>query len=297
MQADHDASARLRHTLIFLMSPRPHLAPLIAIMAAPGAFAQGALRASEEQLVNYAFATQLGSGVYDISGRTLQIYRLPFGYTFTEHAPDRPGVRLTLPVTLGLLDFEPRDVLDTGLPESFDTLSFVPGVQLDFALSPHWHFLPFGEFGRSWDLGSDVDADVYSFGAHGSGQWNPEWTDVLRSDIGVTYTAVEPQAPLHKDDVLLVELGLEARKTLALSVAGRPLDWGVYALVQAFVDGAEEPLNNAAARADPYQFEIGLTLGTRDRVTVWRIPVPRVGVGYRFGDELEVWRLVLGAPF
>ena len=44
------------------MSLRPYLAPLIAILAAPGALAQGALRASEEQLVNYAFATQLGSG-------------------------------------------------------------------------------------------------------------------------------------------------------------------------------------------------------------------------------------------
>jgi hypothetical protein len=266
------------------------------ILAAPGALAQGALRASEEQLVNYAFATQLGSGVYDVSGRTLQIYRLPFGYSFSEPRSDRPGVSLTLPVTLGLLDFEPRDVLDTGVPDSLDTLSFVPGIQLDFALNPHWHFLPFGEFGRAWDLGGDVDADVYSFGAHGSGLWSTDALDSLRVDIGLTYTAVNPQE-LHKDDVLLLELGVEGRRPLALSIAGRPLDWGVYALAQAFVDRAEEPLDQSAAQADPLQFEVGLTLGTRDPVTVWHIPVPRVGVGFRFGEELEVWRLVLGAPF
>ena len=269
------------------------------ILAEPGASAQSALRASEEQLINYAFATQLGSGVYDVSGRTLQIYRVPFSYSFSEPAPDRPGVRLTLPVTLGLLDFEPRDVLETGLPDSFDSLSFVPGIELDFALSRRWHFLPFGEYGRAWDLGSDVDAEVYSFGAHATGLWSTDWFHSLRVDIGVTYTAVEPEQPVHKDDVLLVEIGLEGLDALAVSVAGYALDWGPYALVQAFVDAAEEPLDRAPQSADPYQFEVGVTLGTREDVTVWQIPLGRfrIGVGYRFGDDLDVWRLVFGSPF
>ena len=67
------------------------LAVVIAVLPAPErALAQAALRASEEQLVNYAYATQLGSGVYDISGRTLQIYRLPFGYTFRSRPESVP---------------------------------------------------------------------------------------------------------------------------------------------------------------------------------------------------------------
>src|SRR5207342_3237408 len=114
------------------------LAFIISTLLAPCcATSQEALRASEEQLVNYAYATALGSGVYDIAGRTLQIYRLPFGYTFSEPSGKRPGVRLTLPLTVGFIDFEARDVIDTGLPENLDSMSFVPGVQLDFALTPH----------------------------------------------------------------------------------------------------------------------------------------------------------------
>ena len=281
------------------MLTRHHLASLLLILAAPGALAQGALRASEEQLINYAFATQLGSGVYDVSGRTLQIYRVPCSYAFTEPATDRPGIRLTLPVTFGLLDFEPRDVLETGLPDSFDTLSFVPGIELDFRLSPLWHFLPFAEAGRAWDLGNDADSDVYSFGAHAAATWSEEWFDVLLFDVGATYTAVDPDAPLHKDDVLLVEIGLEGLNALVVSVAGYSLDWGPYALVQAFVDRAEEPLDQATKSADPYQFEVGVTLGTREDVTMWQIPLGRfrIGVGYRFGEDLDAWRLVFGAPF
>ena len=80
------------------------LAVVIAVLSAPErAAAQAALHASEEQLVNFAYATQLGSGIYGISGRTLQIYRLPFGYTFTQPSGKRPGVRLTLPLTVGFV--------------------------------------------------------------------------------------------------------------------------------------------------------------------------------------------------
>lgn len=128
-----------------------HLAWALAFLWRPDpATAQDPLRASEEQLVNYAYATQLGSGVYNIAGRTLQIYRLPFGYTLAQPSRRRPAFRLTLPVTIGIVDFEARDVIDTGLPENLDTLSFVPGIELDIELTPHWH-LPGYRFGD--DLG------------------------------------------------------------------------------------------------------------------------------------------------
>lgn len=278
------------------MTSRRYLVSVLAILAAPGAAAQSALRASEEQLVNYAFATQLGSGVYDISGRTLQIYRLPFGYSFTEPTGARPGVRLTLPMTVGLVDFKPRDVLETGLPESLDTLSLVPGIELDFELGPHWHLVPIAEIGRSWDLGGDADALVYSLGAHATALWREEWID-LRFQVGATYAAVDPEAPVRSDDLLLIEIGLEGRHALQMNLAGHALDWGPYLLGQGFINRAEEPLDRASGDAGQYQFEIGVTLGTRGHATVWRIPVPRVGVGYRFGEDLEVWRLVFGAPF
>jgi hypothetical protein len=279
------------------MTHTVHLACLLAVLAAPAALAQGALRTGEEQVVNYAFATQLGSGIYDLSGRTLQIYRLPFGYTFTTPADRRPGVELTLPVTIGLVDFEPRDVLDTGLPENLDTLSFVPGVELDFQLGADWHVLPFGEIGKSVERDGDADATVYSLGVHAARTWRGDWID-LRFDVGATYTAVEPDnSPLEPDDLLLVEIGVEGRHALNLAVAGHPLDWGLYILGQGFLNQPEEPLDATRAEASPYQLEVGVTLGTRAEWVIWHIPVPRLGLGYRFGEDLEVWRIVFGAPF
>ncbi len=49
--------------------------------------------------------------------------------------------------------------------------------------------------------------------------------------------------------------------------------------------------------ASSVQYEIGLTLGTTEPRRVWGMPVPRVGIGYRFGSNLDVFRIVIGTPF
>jgi hypothetical protein len=272
------------------------MAALVALSVATSASAQDQLRAGEEQLVNYAFATELGSGVYEISGRTLQIYRLPFNYVISEPEEGRPGVRLTLPLTLGLVDFKPQDVLDTGLPDNFDTLSFVPGIELDFLLTPHWHLLPFAQAGRAWDLASDSDATVYSLGAHAAATKDYE-SFGLRFDVGATYAAVEPDQGLPSDDFVLIEAGIESRRPLDLKLRGHDFDWGAYLLADFFANRSSAPLDKAADAANRLQLELGLTFGPRLRITVWRIPVPRLGIGYRFSGDLGVWRLVFGQPF
>lgn len=279
------------------MRAAPLLALVISALHSPScAMAQEPLSSSEEQLVNYAYATALGSGVYDISGRTLQIYRLPFGYTFSEPEGRRPGVRLTLPLTVGFIDFKARDVIDTGLPENFDSLSFVPGVQLDFALTPRWHLLPFAEAGRIWDLNGEGDATVYSFGMHAAASMNQRWLD-LRFDVGTAYSNVDLSAESRSGDMVLLSIGIEGRHGLGLNLAGHPLDWGVYLLSDIFLDRPEEPLTRSVQNAARDQFEVGVTVGPQSKMTVWHIPVPRLGLGYHFGNDLGVWRLVIGAPF
>lgn len=275
---------------------RVYAAAIAALSISSPASAQDTLRASEEQLVNYAFATRLGSGVYSISGRTLQIYRLPFDYTLTEPQENRLGIRLTLPLTIGLVDFKPQDVFDSGLPENLDTLSFVPGIEIDVELSPRWHLLPFAQTGRAWERAGGNDATVYSFGVHAAATIDYESFD-LRFDVGGSYAAVDPDEALNSDDMVLIEAGIEGRRPLGLKLTGHPLDWGAYLLADFFADQAEAPLDKAADSANRVQLEVGVTIGPHSRITVWRIPVPRLGVGYRFSDDLGVWRLVFGQPF
>jgi hypothetical protein len=45
------------------------------------------------------------------------------------------------------------------------------------------------------------------------------------------------------------------------------------------------------------QYEFGITFGWREPRRLWNIPLPRVGIGYRFGSSLDVVRIVFGAPY
>jgi len=108
--AELEARAALtrRHLRLMLRACLP--IALLAGAFSPLSRAQELLSGDEQNVVNFAFATQLGSGVYSVSGRTLQIYRLPFGHTLKSTDDSGFGIKLTLPVTLGFLDFELQDV-------------------------------------------------------------------------------------------------------------------------------------------------------------------------------------------
>jgi hypothetical protein len=268
----------------------------LTLCAAAAAHAQTPLTRSEQAFVDFGFATQLGSGVYTMSGRTLQVYRLPFSYDF-EHADDaRARLRLTLPVTVGLLDFKPIDVVETGLPESLDSLGFVPGLELTVMLSPAWTLEPFIEAGIARDRTSDLDERIYTAGlrtgydrAHGATDW--QFHGELMS------VRVEQLSLDRSDDFTRLQLGVTARRPFDPAGDGRRADYLLYGFTDLFLDAAESTLNGDPGTGDDPQFELGVTFGTTETIRIWQIPLPRIGVGYRFGNGLSIYRLVFGAPF
>src|SRR5688500_3429579 len=140
------------------------LTALLAITHAPVARAQSLLSGDEQNVVNFAFATQLGSGVYSVSGRTLQIHRLPFRHALKSADDTRFGIELTLPVTLGFFDFELQDVANGDIPTDVDALSFVPGLSLVYEAGPRWRLGSYAEAGVSKARDVEADATVYSGG-------------------------------------------------------------------------------------------------------------------------------------
>ena len=274
---------------------RPILVCLLVCVGV-AANAQSPLTRSEQSFVDFGFASQLGSGVYTMSGRTLQVYRIPFAYDF-EHADDaRVRARLTLPVTLGFLDFEAIDVIDTGLPDTIDSLSFVPGLLVEVVLSPRWTLQPFAEAGVARDRTSDLDQRIYSTGlrgvydvSHGATAWQ-SYNELL-------YSHVDQRSLDRSDDFARLRIGVTARRAFDAEGYGRRADYLGYAFVDQFLERPEGTLNGEEHGGGDAQFELGFTFGATEPIRIWRIPLPRIGVGYRFGSGISVYRLVFGAPF
>lgn len=267
-----------------------------AAVAAPARAGAEALQQGEAELVHFAFASQLGSGVYSIGGRTVQIYRLPFSWRVAEPEDGRPGFRLRFPATLGLYDFDPQDVIESGLPDRLDTVSAAVGAEFDFPLGD-WHLLPYAEVGRARAGDSDADATIWSAALHARRDLS-RGEHLLRLNAGIVYANVELDGSGARADLVKLEAGVEARRLVGFDIAGLPAEGGAYLMAEYYADRPEEPVVRSAGGSRlPAQGEVGITLGTRPMLRLWKLPLPRVGLAYRFGDGVRVYRLVFGTPF
>jgi hypothetical protein len=88
-----------------------------------------------------------------------------------------------------------------------------------------------------------------------------------------------------------------ARRPFELDETRRRPDYLVYGFAEAFTDAPAGPAGEVDVE-DELQFEAGVTFGATETLYLWRIPLPRVGLGYRFDlHGLSVYRLVFGSPY
>ena len=265
---------------------------LLAVTQTPVAHTQTLLSRDEQNVANFAFATQLGSGVYSVSGRTLQIYRLPFSHTLKSTDDSDFGVELTLPVTFGFYDFELQDINDGDIPTSVDALSFVPGLTLVFEVQPGWALEPYAEAGIARARDTGADSYVYSGGLRSLYAFDGQGFDwLLRNDL--TYAGVDVRGAEGSNRFARFQTVVTAQRPFA---HGSSVDYLVYALNEYYVDQPSGPLDSAVSGGSAVQYEIGVTLGTASHVASGACPCHgwhRLSI--RVG--LDVFRSSIGTPF
>jgi hypothetical protein len=245
------------------------------------------------QSINYVFATDLGSGLYDLGGRTLQIYRYTYRKDLRETTPDQTGIRLVAPVTAGFFDFNPIDVISSGPPTRVDSFSVVPGVELDYLLSDGWHIIPYARTGFSV-ASSSVDGWLYGAGVRVERLADYRgWDGFKRSELALAGVKYRHDAP--GDRFLRFRQGFDFTRGAGWGARGRELEVGLYAIFDLIVDPPTAPVTDGEEA--PIQAEFGFTLASRPRLKIWKFDAPRLGFGYRVAGELSAWRFVIGAPF
>jgi hypothetical protein len=250
---------------------------------------------ADQQFTNYAYAHEFGSGVYDFNGRTLQVYGLPLGWTAVEPGKDQAGLRLRLPVTLGFLDFRTADVVESGLPDQADSISFVPGVEFEFVISDDWRLLPYVQAGFSTASESAVETDLFGAGIRAEHVFAAGEFEGLYAGAA-TYSRVAYKGQsLPDDDFLRLRNSVEFRRNAGFSLHDHPIEYGLFATVDMYADPPTGPTTGIDVPRT--QLETGVVLGARPEWKVWKIPLPRVGLSYRFAGDLSAVRFVLGAPF
>jgi hypothetical protein len=248
--------------------------------------------------VNYVYASTLGFGGYSLAGLDASVYTLPFGHSFLLDAGGTV-LRVTLPVQLGLYNFHATDTNGTHIAIAQQSLAIVPGAELRVPVTANTVLAPFAAFGAAHAFGvseGGADSWIYSGGVRSVTQW-PLGSYTLSVGEGVVAAGDQTVGGGFGESYVALETGLELRRPLGFRIRGITPDLGVYAVAYYYA----KPLQFTRFLAPPLQVraqgEVGLTLGTVEPIEGLRwLGSTRIGVGYVFGDGLQVWHVVFGFP-
>jgi hypothetical protein len=247
---------------------------------------------------SYAFASELGSGIYEINGRALQIYRLPLQF-------EQQGWRLTLPVTVGLLDFRSSEVIDFNLPTGIGSVSLEPGFERDFQPTRDWTLTQFAKAGYAKASGQSEDAVLFGLGLRSnlrrpgasydaSGALKPRAFEyVLYQELNLA--VADPRGPSPVDHFLRLRNAVLGDFATVLTPGEHRLRVAPYVLLDIYINTPTSPTTGQGT--ERYQTEVGFSLTLDPRPSRLGVRLPALGLSYRIAGELSGWRLAIGVPF
>ncbi len=251
---------------------------------------------TEPELANWAFAPYLGTGYYTAADHAVEVLTVPISYTLREVTDDRAGIVINFPLTLGFYDFKALSLIESGPLDDIATVSIIPGVEYQMQILPDWMLAPFIDLGGGISDVDGIKASIYSAGlkSYFHFRWGTLPFLLANRLLYAGYSVSESDAG---DEFGSFETGLDMRLPFSFSIAGHDSAVSVYVANFLYFNNLEflRPAN------DPLevhvQYEAGVTVGTNKPVYFGPINIPRLGIGYRFGDDVSVTRILFGMPF
>lgn len=246
--------------------------------------------------LNYGFANYLGTGIYKVADREVQIYQIPFSYEFDQTDNDVWKITLTAPLTIGFYDFKSSDFLDDNLPDSVSTYSFVPGIEALYPVKTNWLLGAFIDAGYVENRELNEINKIYGAGLI-SNYKLPFDNTILTVANRFLYTKDTGSNIEHADDYASFETNLDLRFPSTFKQRSYVIDFSIYYANYRYFDNLDFLRPAKRPVEVGIQHELGFTFGLKQAVKYKYLTIPRLGIGYRFGDDLSIIRFVIATDF
>jgi hypothetical protein len=266
----------------------------VALVAAPCS-----AQTEDTDPFHWAYAASLGGGVYRLGDTTeAQTYRGNFSVRLREAESNRAGVRLLLPVAVGLQNLDDDDLPLDRPSDKIEHAGFLPGVELEHLVGQRWTLRSRAQFGYAEELeGTEQSARLAAVGlrsrvAFGEAPGKPALIN------GLLWTAFDPSVGARRA-LLRVTAGVELDiRAARWRVRDSPMRWRPHVLKDwyyrpppALSYGDEE-----FARLDD-EWQVGVAAAREDGFKILFFRFEAVGIAYRFSDHSHGLRLYLNSVF
>jgi hypothetical protein len=252
-------------------------------------------RAQEvDHLFNWYYASVYGTGAYKIGEESVAVVRLPFAYTIRNATDEQWGIKVMLPVSAALAEFDLTN-LDLGRVSTAG-LSVVPGVEVEIPLNPAWTVRPFVNVGAGWEFQRDSSALIYSVGA--STAWRRPLGNDLLAALGGKLVFAGYKSGGESSTLAALSLGGDLGFPLQMELSGRQAILGTQLIGTVYFNDLEFLLPKSGVKEVSQEMEVALTLNVRRPLEILGVGFDRMGLGYRWGSNgLRGVKLVGSFPF
>ncbi len=260
----------------------------------PSAFAE------EVELVHYAYANYLGSGIYRTTGQNASLINLPFSYEVAREEKLTYGLRL--PLSLGFFDFSLSDLPGLEFPDEVGTFTFTPGIAASYQYSDNLVIESYLDYGYARNLSTNRNVSVHSAGLSSLYYFNVANYDAVWASR-VYYAAYNGNGFDANDSYAAIQMGAELGlpyKYQLLSYTYQPrlfvtsfwyfseVDFLSHKQFANVDDSNNITLSNS--------FEAGITMKFDQVLGYSWLGIERLGISYRFSEQFSAFRLLFSFP-
>ena len=244
--------------------------------------------------VNWYYSAAFGTGVYQSGDTRVAVVRIPFKFSLSDQPEDAWNTRLLVPVSLGYYDYDFDNIVDLELPTDLSTISVLPGVEFEKYVAPRWRLKPFVQLGGGIEMDGDTSALIYSAGIRSLYRFKKAPRLVLGNTLiyaGFDSSENEREAT----SLLITGLGYTQPISWRSFDRGNHIDFDInYYYYFNDLDFTPVIDNPFSLRQE---IELAVALGWDKPVSLLGFPFERIGLAYRYGDDITGWKLVAGRPF
>lgn len=271
----------------------------VCTACAPLAAAPCSAQTLDTDPFHWAYAPSLGAGVYRLGdGTEAQTYRGNFSVRLREAEEDRAGVRLLLPIAVGLQNLDDDELPVDRASDEIEHAGFLPGIELEHLAGQRWTLRSRAQIGYAEELqGTEQSARLAAVGFRSRVAFDgaPGKPALIN---GILWTAFDPSEGKRRALLRLtagVELDIRAARWL---VRDSPMHWRPHVLKDwyyrpppalSYADGEFENLDD--------EWQVGIAAARADGFKISFFRFEAVGIAWRFSDHSDGLRLYLNSVF
>jgi len=247
--------------------------------------------------VHYIYASVLGTGFYDLSGKKIVVARLPFASKKFNAPPAGSQWRFIFPLAVGYENMGEDNDFEMWLPSELLSVSMVPGLEYFYQPRPNWLLKPFIQVGLGRDYVQHETTSIAIGGLRSIGNlYDGELWDIAVGN-SLQWAGEELQHKEQYTSFSLFEFGMNFKRKLPVRVLNRQLNMSFYTVWQYFYNqqNARYPLVKPVDLENLYQ--LGFSLGLQRPYSILGVNVDTVSIGLSRGEEGYAISFGTGFPF